>query len=825
MADRTVNINIKYNINTADVQKAADLSQRAQAATDNFRGSAQKAGAQVSQAFQTGGRSIAFMQQQLALLKTRLDTSTDPKRTAELSSQFKVLKTQIDAATKAAYGLQQQNTKTAQSTKSLTSQFGGLVTAVKAFIAAGVARQAVDIALSMAELSGNVEGVTRAFDRAFPNQIAVLDKLRKATHGTVNDFELMQRTLQATNLGVAIEPLPRLFEFAAARAQQTGESVDYLADSIVRGIGRKSALILDNLGISALRLKEELGGVSLQAASVGEVTEAVGRIAEEELTKMGGFAETSATSVKQLRSEFEALKITLSQKFSSSGFVSFLKDAVTGAKILVTGIKQTQIEIAKQKAATDALAVVESENYKKLKDNQQGKFDLLQQEINTRVEVTGRYNDTIKALEEERKLVRDKNPYDARIDAINNTIKAYNTNKFVIQETIKALIEYRDELNKVADPGETGDPSGIISRKKAEIELLEEQINLTNNLSDLQRKFMGANVAGDLIKKLEIAKAELGDLQRAFTDFDVKPLEIKFNTTEQRLTSFGTNIKRIEDQLAELANITPTPPPQTVAKLDTFWSGLGEHWKDNWKDIVSDSAGVQAQIINNTIEANIRSMQSELTRTKDHYQQLQTLAGDNERAKSELRVKEDRETAVLQKRIFQREKEMRRAQAVVDGAAATVKAFATAPNVYAAIIQAAFIAATTIAQIRIINKEQPRFAKGVLNLQGPGTATSDSIPAHLSKGESVMTAQETRSSMGILKAIRNKEIDDKILKNLHVTNTGVVMKNDNAGMEEAMMRALKSMPSTDYIRQANTLYEVKTSRGGLHKKIRRKSMG
>jgi hypothetical protein len=38
----------------------------------------------------------------------------------------------------------------------------------------------------------------------------------------------------------------------------------------------------------------------------------------------------------------------------------------------------------------------------------------------------------------------------------------------------------------------------------------------------------------------------------------------------------------------------------------------------------------------------------------------------------------------------------------------------------------------------------PKFAKGVIGIQGPGTSTSDSINAMISKDESVMTAKATR---------------------------------------------------------------------------------
>lgn len=58
------------------------------------------------------------------------------------------------------------------------------------------------------------------------------------------------------------------------------------------------------------------------------------------------------------------------------------------------------------------------------------------------------------------------------------------------------------------------------------------------------------------------------------------------------------------------------------------------------------------------------------------------------------------------------------------------------------------------------------FKDGVIDLQGPGTETSDSIRANLSKGESVMTARETREFLPTLKAIRNGSVDADVMNRL-----------------------------------------------------------
>ena len=78
---------------------------------------------------------------------------------------------------------------------------------------------------------------------------------------------------------------------------------------------------------------------------------------------------------------------------------------------------------------------------------------------------------------------------------------------------------------------------------------------------------------------------------------------------------------------------------------------------------------------------------------------------------------------------------------------------------------------------------------GVIDLQGPGTTTSDSIPTMLSRRESVMTAAETMAFMPTLKAIRNREISPDILNNIAMhqdTQPGIVV-NDYDKLAKAVM--------------------------------------
>jgi hypothetical protein len=174
------------------------------------------------------------------------------------------------------------------------------------------------------QLGSQMQTVGKGFAR-FGDQ-AQLEQLRKSTRGLVTDLDLMKATVMAGNFGIPIEQLGGLLEFAKRRAQETGQSVDYLVESIVTGIGRKSPLILDNLGISTTRLKEKFNGAALEAQSIADVAQAVGDIATEELGKMGTAVDTAADKMVRLSTTWQNFKASVGELIApaASGFLEGL---------------------------------------------------------------------------------------------------------------------------------------------------------------------------------------------------------------------------------------------------------------------------------------------------------------------------------------------------------------------------------------------------------------------------------------------------------------------------------------------------------------------
>ncbi len=144
--------------------------------------------------------------------------------------------------------------------------------------------------------------------------------------------------------------------------------------------------------------------------------------------------------------------------------------------------------------------------------------------------------------------------------------------------------------------------------------------------------------------------------------------------------------------------------------------------------------------------------------------ELENFEGTEEqKMEIEARFKEQ-ENEILRKEAV-REKAVALSQAAINGALAVTKAIALlgpppSPAGIAGIIAAGV---TTAAQIAIIASQPiPQFAKGVIGVDGPGSGTSDSIIARLSKGESVITASKTKAHREELEAIHKGTFDKLI---------------------------------------------------------------
>jgi hypothetical protein len=300
-------------------------------------------------------------------------------------------------------GIQQVDAKLKETSK----LFGNLGQAIGAAFIVG---QVQAFAAETIKLGSELQTVGRGFAR-FGNEMQ-LETLRKATRGLVSDLELMKVTVQAGNFGIPIEQMGKLLEFATKRAAETGQSVDYLVNSIVTGIGRKSPLILDNLGISAVRLKEKFGGVAIEAQSIADVAQAVGDIAAEEMGKMGASVDTAADKMLRLTTTWENFKAKFGEAIAPAasglleGITNMLKVGETMGPALnrlgvEAGLAKPSDLVKKQGATTPTVApVVEMQRAITTLETLRQKLKDLEAEYNTTEVGTRRFMELRKAIEE-----------------------------------------------------------------------------------------------------------------------------------------------------------------------------------------------------------------------------------------------------------------------------------------------------------------------------------------------------------------------------------------------------------------------------------------
>lgn len=210
-------------------------------------------------------------------------------------------------------------------------------------IAVSVASKAIDAFMSTCseaiersgQLAKEAEGVEMAFNRL--NRPELLDNLRNATHNTVSDLELMKNAVKFDNFGLSLEQMGTFLAFAQQQAKDTGQSVDYMVDSIVTGLGRKSLPILDNLGLSAAEIKKEM-------KDTGDMTTAVANIIQKRMNDAGGYMETTADRAAQANAELENSYLELGKVMQETfGFTGW-SDMATGIKTELVGALTFTIE-------------------------------------------------------------------------------------------------------------------------------------------------------------------------------------------------------------------------------------------------------------------------------------------------------------------------------------------------------------------------------------------------------------------------------------------------------------------------------------------------
>ena len=236
-----------------------------------------KAIAELTSQLKTSDLTMNQLKKQARDLRRQLDNtskSLNPEAYRELEGRLRSVTERMNELKESAKSI--KNSLLEEGTMSFIK---GTIFVKLAEYAGGALQNIKELASAGIELAESADGVVHAFEN-IDNHSAILKSLRQATKGTVNDFELMKAAVQAKDFRIPLEELGKYLQFAQLKAQQTGQSVEYMTNSIVTGLGRKSKMILDNLGISASEIDEKV-------AETGDFMKAVASIIENQLAQAG----------------------------------------------------------------------------------------------------------------------------------------------------------------------------------------------------------------------------------------------------------------------------------------------------------------------------------------------------------------------------------------------------------------------------------------------------------------------------------------------------------------------------------------------------------
>lgn len=279
-------------------------------------------------------------------------------------------------------------------------------------------------------------------------------------------------------------------------------------------------------------------------------------------------------------------------------------------------------------------------------------------------------------------------------------------------------------------------------------------------LAELSKTFneaiqLNQAIADNEIAKIDLTTATLQEKEKAKQKILLDSLEKQLQLTEAYFGEDGV-ITDIEKASLERLRILIQKTTADINKETGGGGTLGALLGVSDTEIKKAKDGLSnAEQITNSIGGLVSSLYAgqiqDIENKKNAEIEAIEASGASEEEKDKRRQEAEKRAALdayeVQKSQFEVNKAISIVQTIINTAAAIV-AQLTNPTPYVGIALSALAAATGAAQIGVIAAQQPppppRFAEGVIGLDGAGTETSDSIPAYLSKGESVITAKATK---------------------------------------------------------------------------------
>lgn len=529
--------------------------------------------------------------------------------------------------------------------------------------------------------------------------------------------ELTESFVKLANQGFkpTADQMRRLGDVAAA----TGKQFDQLTEAIIdaqtgeferlKEFGIRAAKEGDNVTFTFKGVETQ---VKFTAESIREYITGLGD-AEGVSGAMAAISETLGGKISNLGDTFDQLLNTIGN--NSTGGFAFVIEILNGFLEETTRRLESADEAAKnfsQNFVTSQLRQFEAyaSAFQDVDRAQQLYIEGLERE---RQEI----NDKIKALH-----ALEEPDY----EQIN---RLERRSRLLVSEVIPAIEEYVEELK------EENKIKADAAARKAEEERLKR-----------------------LAKEAELRKKINDQRVREANSIESRNIPVE----QQSTLPIGSNIDQVLNPgQVTLDSLVPQANPEQDPEMIAFFD------KEQYKQaLMLESFDFAVSLTNTLADIQRSRYQEEASELEAKRDYELSLAGDNADAKMRINKQYDAQLKRLQRDQAERERRAATISTIINTAAGVIQALRQPPGPPGTIPFGLFMGAQGALQLAAINSA-PRFAKGVFDLDGPGTGTSDSINAWLSRGESVVPADRTQKFSDIVKPIvENDYLDYADLKRI-----------------------------------------------------------
>lgn len=444
---------------------------------------------------------------------------------------------------------------------------------------------AVHEAFQFAEEGAQIERLRAAGDQLASslggNMQEIVTRVREASLGMVSDTQIISGANKAMMLGLGADAgqLGELMQVAAFRARAMGLTTAQAFDDIVRGVGRMSPLILDNLGIivdAKSRYEEWAQANGRTAASLTAMekkqillTQVIAE-GNAQIEAAGGFAVDNAGKFEQLSAGW-------------ANFIDGIKEGISGPLIGVVDALNSTV-FAGQK-----LSASFQEQELRVRDSSMS-FSEYEQAIIQAATRTGKLDDMTRTfIDDEGRLI------EVQTDVLGQVTELVRAEGLWTKETFNAQLAQKD-LGKVLVTDGVGAVRQYVEATQSAVEstgdLGEAQRDLKQEMKDLQMF-----IAGPVGKENERFQEEQIGIQEEMANVEAQIAELRAeqglyvaSTEEQVVTQFKAS--QAATSLAEAQKaVAENSDPERVDELN-FAVARAQIAFDKASQAAGDASGV-----------------------------------------------------------------------------------------------------------------------------------------------------------------------------------------------------------------------------------------